>query len=418
MQNINKKIYSLLPVIIGLIFIAACSKKDIGIPASKEIIHFDEYHGQKISDPYRWLEDFTNDEVKEWVRLQNNYSQKFVKNRFQKSIKQDLELIWTSEYVSTPFKVQDKIFYYFNTGKLEQNRLMIRDCESCPERILIDPNNFSNDGTVSLASVSVSPNAEWIAFAKSDGGSDWRTWKIMNITSGEILDDEIEWSKFSGAEWSPDSSGFFYRKYLKPDGEELLDLNSSPKLMFHVIGTNQINDQIIIWNKNDPLLSSSIAVSDDGQYKILYTEKGTDERNLISISRYEDEGFISIVDEFVASYTFIDSEDNYLWFLTDHMAPNRKVVRLDFNNLNLGFEEIISETASSIRSVDLINQIFVINYLNNTFSNIKYFSKDGKEMGSLELESLGTISGLAGKKKMKVFFTALQISNNQLKFIN
>ena len=186
MQNINKKIYSLLPVIIGLILIAACSKKDIGIPASKEIIHFDEYHGQKISDPYRWLEDFTNDEVKEWVRLQNNYSQKFVKNRFQKSIKQDLELIWTSEYVSTPFKVQDKIFYYFNTGKLEQNRLMIRDCESCPERILIDPNNFSNDGTVSLASVSVSPNAEWIAFAKSDGGSDWRTWKIMNIASGEI----------------------------------------------------------------------------------------------------------------------------------------------------------------------------------------------------------------------------------------
>ena len=82
MQNINQKIYSLLPIIIGLIFIAACNKKDIGIPASKEIIHFDEYHGQKISDPYRWLEDFTNDEVKEWVRLQNNYSQKFVKNRF------------------------------------------------------------------------------------------------------------------------------------------------------------------------------------------------------------------------------------------------------------------------------------------------------------------------------------------------
>ena len=404
MQNINRKIYSFLPIIIGLIFIAACSKKDTGIPASKEIIHFDEYHGQKISDPYRWLEDFTNDEVKEWVRLQNNYSQKFVKNRFQKSIKQDLELIWTSEYVSTPFKVQDKIFYYFNNGKLEQNRLMIRDCESCPERILIDPNNFSNDGTVSLASVSVSPNAEWIAFAKSDGGSDWRTWKIMNITSGEILDDEIEWSKFSGAEWSPDSSGFFYRKYLKPDGEELLDLNSSPKLMFHVIGTNQINDQIIIWNKNDPLLSSSIAVSDDGQYKILYTEKGTDEKNLISISRYEDEGFISIIDEFVASYSFIDSEDNYLWFVTDHMAPNRKVVRLDFNNLNLGFEEIISETASSIRSVDLINQSFVINYLNDTFSNIKYFSKDGKETGSLELESLGTISGLAGKKEDESIF--------------
>ncbi len=370
MKNISN---SLLFIFGLMVLIAACSKKDIITPVSKEIIHFDEYHGQKVSDPYRWLENFTDDEVKEWVGLQNNYSQQFLKNRFQKSIKQDLELIWTSEYLSTPFMVGEKIFYYFNTGKLEQNRLMIRDCESCPERILIDPNDFSNDGTVSLASVSVSPNAEWIAFAKSDGGSDWRTWKIMNIASGEILDDEIEWSKFSSAEWSPDSKGFFYRKYLKPDGEELLDLNSSPKLMFHSIGTDQINDQIIIWDKNDPLLSRSIKVSDDGQYKILFTEKGTDERNLISISRYDDEEFIAVINEFIASYTFIDSEDNYLWFLTDHMAPNGKVVRLDFDNISLGFEEVISETTSSIRSVDLINQSFVINYLDNTFSNIKYF---------------------------------------------
>ena len=179
MKNISN---SLLFIFGLMVLIAACSKKEIITPVSKEIIHFDEYHGQKVSDPYRWLENFTDDEVREWVRLQNNYSQQFLKNRFQKSIKQDLELIWTSEYLSTPFKVGEKIFYYFNTGKLEQNRLMIRDCESCPERILIDPNDFSNDGTVSLASVSVSPNAEWIAFAKSDGGSDWRTWKIMNLS--------------------------------------------------------------------------------------------------------------------------------------------------------------------------------------------------------------------------------------------
>jgi len=401
MKNISN---SLLFIFGLMVLIVACSKKEIITPVSKEIIHFDEYHGQKVSDPYRWLENFTDDEVKEWVGLQNNYSQQFLKNRFQKSIKQDLELIWTSEYLSTPFKMGEKIFYYFNTGKLEQNRLMIRDCESCPERILIDPNDFSNDGTVSLASVSVSPNAEWIAFAKSDGGSDWRTWKIMNIASGEILDDEIEWSKFSSAEWSPDSKGFFYRKYLKPDGEELLDLNSSPKLMFHSIGTDQINDQIIIWDKNDPLLSRSIKVSDDGQYKILFTEKGTDERNLISISRYDDEEFIAVINEFIASYTFIDSEDNYLWFLTDHMAPNGKVVRLDFDNISLGFEEVISETTSSIRSVDFINQSFVINYLDNTFSNIKYFSKDGNEIGSLKLDSLGSISGFTGRKGDKSVF--------------
>ena len=384
-------------IIFGLLLVVSCTK-EIATPVSREVTHFDEYHGQKISDPYRWLENFTNDEVKPWVNLQNNFSQQFLKNKFQKSIKQDLELIWTSEFTSIPFRSQKRIFYYFNSGKLQQNKLIVKDCDSCNERILIDPNNFSEDGTVSLASVSVSPNSEWIAFAKSDGGSDWRTWQVMNVATGKILDDEIEWSKFSGAEWSPNSKGFYYRKYLEPEGEELLDLNNSPRLMFHSIGTNQKEDQIIIWDKNDPLLSRSIVISDDGHYKILYTTKGTDERNFLSIGRYEDEEFISIVDEFVASYTFIDSEDNYLWFLTDHMAPNGKIVRLDFNNLDLGFEEIIQEAEFSIRSADMINQGFVINYIDNTFSSIKYFSKNGNENGSLSLESSGTISGFSGRK--------------------
>ena len=384
-------------IIFGLLLVVSCTK-EIATPVSREVTHFDEYHGQKISDPYRWLENFTNDEVKQWVNLQNNFSQQFLKNKFQKSIKQDLELIWTSEFTSIPFQSQKRIFYYFNSGKLQQNKLIVKDCDSCNERILIDPNNFSEDGTVSLASVSVSPNSEWIAFAKSDGGSDWRTWQVMNVATGKILDDEIEWSKFSGAEWSPNSKGFYYRKYLEPEGEELLDLNNSPRLMFHSIGTNQKEDQIIIWDKNDPLLSRSIVISDDGHYKILYTTKGTDERNFLSIGRYEDEEFISIVDEFVASYTFIDSEDNYLWFLTDHMAPNGKIVRLDFNNLDLGFEEIIQEAEFSIRSADMINQGFVINYIDNTFSSVKYFSKNGNENGSLSLESSGTISGFSGRK--------------------
>ena len=405
LKNVTKfniKIFNMtfvnsLLMIFGILLIASCTK-EVTTPVSREVTHFDEYHGQKISDPYRWLENFTNDEVKQWVSLQNNFSQQFLKNKFQKSIKQDLELIWTSEFTSIPFRSQKRIFYYFNPGKLQQNKLIVKDCESCNERILIDPNNFSKDGTVSLASVSVSPDSEWIAFAKSDGGSDWRTWQIMNVATGKILDDEIEWSKFSGAEWSPNSKGFYYRKYLEPEGEELLDLNNSPRLMFHSIGTNQKEDQIIIWDKNDPLLSRSIAISDDGQYKILYTTKGTDERNFLSIGRYEDEEFISIVDEFVASYTFIDSEDNYLWFLTDHMAPNGKIVRLDFDNLDLGFEEIIQEAEFSIRSADMINQGFVINYIDNTFSNIKYFSKNGNENGSLSLESSGTISGFSGRK--------------------
>ena len=379
--------------------------QEFSTPNTRSIIHYDEYHGQKINDPYRWLEKFTTDEVKEWVSLQNDFSSNFIDNQYQKNIQKDLESIWTSEYLSTPYKVQGKTFYYFNTGKLQQNIFMVKDCDACKERVLIDPNQFSIDGTVAIATTSVSPDGKWVAFAKSDGGSDWRTWKIMNIENGQMLADELRWSKFSGAEWSPDSKGFFYVKYPKPNDQELSDVNSTPAIMYHMLQTNQLQDELIIEDKENPLLSWSISVSDDGQFKILYTTKGTDERNLISVGRYNEQ-FIPIIDEFKASFSFINSNNGDLFFLTNHKAPNGKVVRLDFNNLDAGFQDIIEESEMPIRSVDMINQNLIVQYLDNTFSSIKYFTLEGEENGSLETTLPGTISGLSGKNDdIEVFYS-------------
>ena len=379
--------------------------QEFSTPNTRSIIHYDEYHGQKINDPYRWLEKFTTDEVKEWVSLQNDFSSNFIDNQYQKNIQKDLESIWTSEYLSTPYKVQGKTFYYFNTGKLQQNIFMVKDCDACKERVLIDPNQFSIDGTVAIATTSVSPDGKWVAFAKSDGGSDWRTWKIMNIENGQMLADELRWSKFSGAEWSPDSKGFFYVKYPKPNDQELSDVNSTPAIMYHLLQTNQFQDELIIEDKENPLLSWSISVSDDGQFKILYTTKGTDERNLISVGRYNEQ-FIPIIDEFKASFSFINSNNGDLFFLTNHKAPNGKVVRLDFNNLDAGFQDIIEESEMPIRSVDMINQNLIVQYLDNTFSSIKYFTLEGEENGSLETTLPGTISGLSGKNDdIEVFYS-------------
>ena len=379
------------------ICLLGCSQVD-DRPDTKQIEHFDEYHGVKVLDSYRWLENFTSEEVRAWVDEQNLYTQSFLTNEFREEIKKDLESIWTSEYLSIPFVVKDRTFFYFNNGNWQQNKLMVKDCDSCKERVLIDPNLFSVDGTVSMASASVSPDSNWIAFSISDGGSDWRTWRIMNINSGQVMDEELNWSKFSSAEWSPDSLGFFYTKYPEPNGEELSAINGSPKILYHLIGSPQKEDEIIIQDQNDPLLSWSLTVSDDGKYKILYTSKGTDERNLISIAKFEDQQLIPIVDQFIASYSFIDSSENNLWFLTNHMAPNGKVVLLDFNNLAAGFEEVIPEGENSINSVNMINDSFVVNYLNDTFSDVKYFNTSGSMYGSLEMPKMGTISGLKGKK--------------------
>ena len=129
---------------------------------------------------------------------------------------------------------------------------MIKDCEDCKERVLIDPNTFSEDGTVSLSGTSINNNATHIAFSVSDGGSDWRSWKVMNIETGEVLEDNLKWAKFSGATWENDDSGFYYRRYEEPDGELLKELNESPKIMFHKIGTNQSDDQLIYENPDNP----------------------------------------------------------------------------------------------------------------------------------------------------------------------
>jgi len=393
------------PIYFFSFFIIAGCSQEIRAPKTKSVNHVDEYHGQKVSDPYRWLEDFTNDEVKEWVSKQNDFSTQFAKNKYQISIQKDLESIWTSEFLSTPYKVNGKTFYYFNTGKLQHNKFMVRDCDSCKERVLIDPNQFSSDGTIAMASASVSPDGQWVAFAKSDGGSDWRTWKIMDIQNGQILADELRWSKFSGAEWSPDSKGFFYKKYPMPDGEELSVVNTNPAIMHHALHTEQSQDVLIIENKEEPLLSWSILVSDDGKFKILYTTKGTDERNLVSAARY-DKPFTPIVEDFKASYTFINNENGNLFFLTNDDAPNGKVVRLDFDNLNAGFEDIVLETELPIRNVDMINQSLIVHYLDNTFSNIKYFTQEGVENGSLKTILPGTISGLSGKNDdVEVFYS-------------
>ena len=181
-------------------------------------------------------------------------------------------------------------------------------------------------------------------------------------------------SKFSGAEWASDSSGFFYNKYPTPTNEALADLNSSPAVMFHTIGQSQTEDKIAKQDLSNPKLSWSIQVSDDGLYKVLYTSKGTDERNLIAIAEYASEEFIPLVTEFVADYSFIDSFEKTLWFYTDHNAPNGKVVKLDFKDLESGFQDVIPENNMAINGVDIIYGHFVVDRkstrLNSSHSSV------------------------------------------------
>ena len=380
-------------------FVLSCSNnnEDFTYPESKKINFTEILHGVEISDPYRWLEDFTSAESIDWINRQNDFTENFIKkNKYKENLENYLNKIWENESISTPFVVNGKIFYYFNDGTFQQSKLMIKDCEECKARVLIDPNTFSDDGTISLSGISISNNANHAAFAISDGGSDWRTWKIINIDTGEVLEDEIKWAKFSGATWESDDSGFYYRKYRKPDEELLIEINESPQLMFHKVGTDQSDDILIYENSDKPRWSFGISVLKDSDIKVLSIFDGTDERNRIYLSLKKNGDFVPIIDDLFGAYNFIDSKDNILWFYTTENAPNGKIVNLEIKNNSFVWNEVISESKNAIRSVNIVNNSFVVNYLENTFSKISIFDLSGKLISKLSLPKEGTVSGFSG----------------------
>ena len=391
-----------LSITFFLLILISCSNNnenttELKYPESKKIDFTENLHGYEISDSYRWLEDFTSDESIDWIERQNNFTKQFIKkNKYKKGLENYLNEIWESESISIPYKVKEKTFYYFNDGSFQQSKLMIKDCDSCDARVLIDPNQFSDDGTVSLGGTSISNDASHIAYSISDGGSDWRTWKIMNIETGEVLDDELNWAKFSGASWENDDSGFYYRKYDEPDGELLKELNESPKLMFHKIGTNQSEDKLIYENPQNPRWGFGITVIKDSEMKLLSISEGTDDRNKVYLKINESSDFIPIIDELIGTYSFIDSKDNLLWFYTTESAPNGKIVNLEIKNGSFVWNEVIAESENAIRSVNIINNSFVINYLEDTFSQISIFDLSGEFVSKLSLPKKGTVSGFGG----------------------
>ena len=383
-----------------LILIISCSSQDneLEYPESTKIDFSENLHGYQINDPYRWLEDFTSNESLDWVKRQNKFTQNFIKkNKYKKNISRYLETIWGNESISIPYKVEGRTFYYFNDGSFQQSKLMIKDCDQCDARVLLDPNTFSEDGTVSLGGTSISNNGTHIAYSISDGGSDWRIWKVMNIDTGNILEDEIRWAKFSGANWENDDSGFYYQKYKEPSGELLKELNESPKLMFHKIGTDQSEDKIIYENPNQPRWGWGISIVQDSDIKILSISEGTDERNRIYIQLNQNEQFIPIIDELIGAYSFIGSKSNILWFYSTENAPNGKIVNLELKNGSFVWNDVIQESENAIRSVNIVNNSFVINYLVDTFSNIKVFKLNGDFISDIDLPKQGTISGFSGE---------------------
>ena len=365
-------------------------------PDTKKDFIQESVFGKKIDDPYRWLEDFSSEEALEWVKKQNELTDSLIANNYQKKIKADLEDVWITSDISIPIRRGNKTFYYLDDGIQQQSIFMMKQCDNCQPKILIDPNKFSEDGTVSLSDISVSPDGKYLAYSISDGGSDWRTWKVLEIDTEKTTDDLIEWSKFSYATWESDSSGFYYQKYNKPE-EALSGINRSPQLFFHKLGDKQENDKLIYQDRQNPDFSWSISVPEKGSYRILSIGEGTDERNFLSISIDKDLNFIPLIDEFKATYRFIGGNEDTLWFFSNLDAPNGKILSLEIENRNFKWSEIISEKKFPISGASIAGDKIIINYLVDTISKVEFYDLKGNFIEQLSFEGKGTLAGFSGK---------------------
>ncbi len=381
-----------------LILLIGCvsENKYMQYPETKKDDIQEVIFGKTITDPYRWLEDFTSEEASAWVYKQNELTNTFLENKYQRKIKKELEEIWITEDISIPFKRGDKTFYYFNDGEQQQAVFMMKACDNCEAKVLLDPNKFSSDGTISLSDISVSPDGKYLAYSISDGGSDWRKWKVFNIDDDRETDDLIEWSKFSYAVWESDSSGFYYQKYSQPD-EELSDINRSPQLFFHKLGQSQLEDQLIYEDQQNPDFSWSINVPEKGDYRVLSIGEGTDERNFLYISVDRSLNFIPLIDKFEASYRFLGGDAETLWFFSNLDAPNGKILTLNISDKKFQWKELIEEKAYPISGASIAGDKLIINYLKDTISQVEFYNLQGKFLKELPYENIGTLSGFSGR---------------------
>ena len=369
----------------------------------------DVYHGQPVPDPYRWLEDLDSEQTRAWIEAQNRLTFDYLQRiPARQRLLQRLRQLWNYEKYSQPFKEGGRYFYFKNDGLQNQSVLYTQESLEGEARVLLDPNTFSEDGTVALSGIAISRDGRYLAYGLSRSGSDWQEWKVRDIETGEDLPDHLRWIKFSGASWTLDGQGFFYSRYDEPPpGSEYESTNYFQKLYYHRLGTPQSEDVLIYHRPDQKEWGFAGGVTEDGNYLIISVWRGTDPKNLLFYKDLRDPNspVVELICEFQAEYSFVGNDGSRFWLLTDFQAPRRRLVALDLDNPG-HLQEVIPEAEETLQGVSLIHNQFVVFYLKDAHTQIKTFALDGTYLGEIPLPGLGSASGFAGKRyDTETFYT-------------
>lgn len=366
----------------------------------------EDYHGTQIADPYRWLEDDNSAETKDWVSRQNGATNGYLEHiDYRKDITKRLEELWDYAKYSSPFKEGDKYYYFKNDGLQNQSVLYGSEDIKNEGQVVLDPNKFSDDGTSSLGGMSFDKSGRYLAYLVSEGGSDWRTGYVKDLQTGKVLDDKIEWVKFSGFSWK--GEGFYYSRFPEPkEGDELSASNQFHSLYYHKLGTAQSDDQLIYTDKEHPMRNVYAGTTEDERFLIMSHTESTSGNGMSFIDLEKNAGKrVSVVDNFDADYSFIDNDGDKLLVITNDDAPKQKVIAIDLSNpAKSNWKTIIPESDDPLRSVSIVGGKMFANYLHNASSQTKVFDLNGSFLQDLKLPGIGSGGSVGGKKNDKVGF--------------
>ncbi len=400
-------------------FAAGHESKEIPLtyPKTKTVDVVDEQFGEYISDPYRWLENDVREdaEVAEWVKAQNAVTDAYLEKLPGREIlAQSMEELFDFDDLGIPEEAGGKYFYERKSGGQNQAVLYVRDGAAGEERVLIDPAGWSDDGATALAYWKPSSDGSLLVYAVQDGGSDWRTLKVLDVNTGEVKPDTVEWAKFTDLAWMPNNVGFLYSRFPEPkEGAAFQSLNADHAVYLHSIGSDQAKDVKIYATPDQPELNHVAELTSDKEWVVITSSSGTDERYELTLIKVDAPKLETrkLVSGFENDWRLIDGVGDTLYFATNKDAPRLRVVKTDLSAAEPAFTELVPESDAVIDGTMIVGDRLVISYLVDAKSQLSIFDLDGEALGMLDLPGPGQVGSLSGSMKSEEGFFTFQSFN-------
>ena len=362
----------------------------------------EQQFGTDVADPYRWLENDvrTDPRVADWVAAENAVTDAYLatlpgRDRFKARITE----LFDFERFGVPVKKGGRYFYAHNTGLQNQATLFVRERLDGEGRVLIDPNGWSDDGATALAEWVPSEDGAKLLYAVQDGGADWRTVKVLDVATGDLLADEVHWVKFSNFAWAKNGAGFFYSRFPEPAaGAAFQQLNHNHAVYFHRLGDDQAADRLVFSTPDRPRLNSVAEITDDGNWLLVSSSEGTDDRFELTL--------IDLTTPRMTKRVIVRGMDNHwalagnqgatFYFVTDQNAPRRRIVTMDVASMTRQLKEIVPQDDAVLEGAAIIGGVLIAQYMRDVKNEVRRYSLDGKRLGDLALPGIGSVGGLGG----------------------